>query len=265
MNEIQKTESNIPTVLDEELLRMRGLGGENVKAKDVLIPRLTILQALSPQVNKKKAEYIENAEVGDFCNVATGDIYKEEIEVIPVHFATNYIEWTKNRGGLANNYGDHPEILEKTTRTDKGENIMPNGNIVQETAQWYCLLRDGADWTRVFLPLKATTLKVSRKWMTLVRAEVVELPTGPWKPPLFWRSWKLKIIGESNDQGDWFTFKPIKGDLVMDIDPSKQLIRSAMAFYEDVKSEKVRGEVAEDEGKTINSKVNDPTKADIPF
>jgi hypothetical protein len=272
MNELQKT-SQGSMALDDELLSLGGMGTENAKAKDVLIPRLVILQALSPQLNKKKAEYIEGAEIGDFCNVATGDIYKESVTVVPCHFATDYIEWTKNRGGLAQNYGDNVDILKQTVKNDKNENILPNGNSIQETAQWYCLIQDGTSWSRIFFPLKATNLKHSRKWLTLCKSEVVQLPNNElWRPPLFWRSWKLDIVSDGNEQGDWYTFRPIKGEIIMEIDPSKQLIRMCKSFYEDIRTNVVRPDIEttqdEGQGPIIEGKVNrktDPNDKDIPF
>ena len=257
-------------VLDDELLKLGGLGTENVKAKDVVIPRLVILQALSPQINKKKAEFIEGAEIGDFCNEATGDIYKESILVVPCHFATAYMEWGKNRSGLAGNHGDDPSILAKTTQNDKRENVLPNGNTIQEQAQWFCLLQNGSMWQRAFFPLKATNLKHSRKWLTLCQSEQVQLPSGElWKPPLFWRSWKLIIVDDSNDQGDWATFRPEKGELIMDIDKERHLLRMCKSFYEDIRTEKVRPDIEQqqDEGGPIieGTRAKDPTDKDIPF
>lgn len=270
MNEVQTTPgSNL--VIDDELLSMRNMGSENVKGKDILIPRLQILQALSPQIMKKKAEYIDGAEIGDFCNVATGDIFKESVLVVPCYFITAYIEWVKNRGGLAANHGDDPTILAKCIRNEKAENILPNGNIVQETAQWYCLLQNGITWQRVFFPLKATNLKHSRKWLTLCQTESVVLPdNNVWKPPLFWRSWKLIIVDDSNDQGDWATFRPEKGELIMDLDPSKQLIRQCKSFYEEIRTNKVKPDLeqTQDEGGgpiIEGTKVKDPNNKDTPF
>jgi hypothetical protein len=253
--------------IDTELMRMGNLGAENVHAKDILIPRLTILQKLSPQLAKKKAEYIEGADLGDFCNVATGDVFKEAVIVIPCHFITNYIEWGKGRSGLVNNYGDDASILKKCTRNDKNQNILPSGNIVSETAQWFCLLQDGASWTRIFIPLTSTNLKHSRKWMTLCRTENVQTQNGEiWKPPLFWRSWKLSAIEDSNDQGDWVTFRPERGESVLDIDPSRKLIRLCMTFYEEVKSNAVRGEIIDEEqGRTINGSASRTDDKDTPF
>jgi hypothetical protein len=264
--EVHKT--NLPSMhLDSELQKMGGMGTENVQAKDVLIPRLTILQKLSPQLAKKKAEFIDGAEVGDFCNVATGDIYKEAVLVIPCHFATAYIEWGKNRSGLVMNYGDDASILKKCVRNDKNQNVLANGNMVSETAQWYCLLQDGASWTRVFIPLTSTNLKHSRKWLTLCRAESVQMPDGSmWKPPLFWRSWKLVAIEDSNEMGDWVTFRPEKGNSSVEIDQSRQLIRMCMAFYEDVKGNVVRGEIHDDDqGRTINGRAESVDEKEIPF
>jgi len=272
MTDVATTNNKTAIAIDDELMGMSNMGAENVTSANVLIPRLVILQALSPQINKKKAEFIDGAELGDFCNVATGDIYKEQILVVPCHFATAYIEWTKNRGGLAANHQENVKILEKTVKNDKNENVLPNGNIIQETAQWYCLLQDGGTWSRIFFPLKATNMKHSRKWMTLCRSESVALPNGEqWKPPLFWRSWKLIIVDDSNDQGDWATFRPEKGEEIMALDPTKQLIRMCKLFYEDIRANLVKPDIEQQQdegGPIIDGSVNkggDVTNKDIPF
>jgi hypothetical protein len=269
MNEIQKAAENA-VVVDDELLQMGGMGKEKVTSKDVLITRITILQGLSPQIMKKKAEYIEGAELGDFCNVATGDIYKEEMLIIPCHFTTVYIEWQKNRAGIGANHGEDPSILSKCTVNEKRQFFLPNGNEVQEQAQWYVLVQSGAAWQRAFFPLKATNLKHSRKWQTLIETEQVQLPGGEfWKPPLFWRSWLLKIVDDSNDQGDWYTFRPEKGELIVNLDPTKNLIRLCKSFYEDIRTEKVKPDIEmtqDSDGPIIDGKVNkDPTKSDTAF
>jgi hypothetical protein len=260
MNELVERKQN-EVVIDDELLKMGGAGTENIKAKDVIIPRLVILQQLSPQLNKKKeADYIDDAEVGDFCNIASGDIYKGSVEVIPCYFTTAYIEWIKNRGGLAANHGDNPAILEKATRNDKFENVLPNGNIIQETAQWYCLLNSGGQWVRIYFPLKSTALKHSRKWLTILRSEILKVNGSEWKPPLFWRVWKLVIVDESNDQNSWAAFKTERGDEVAKIDESRQLLRACMSFCEDIKGNVVRAEIVADDGPIIEGTVNKDIK-----
>ena len=43
-------------------------GSEEVSSNDITLPRLQIIQDLSPQHKKNKPEYIDGAEVGDFFN-----------------------------------------------------------------------------------------------------------------------------------------------------------------------------------------------------
>ena len=104
--------------------------------------------------------------------------------------------------------------------------------------------------------------------MTLCRTENVQQPNEElWKPPLFWRSWKLYAIEDSNDSGDWVTFRPEKGETTLEIDSTRALIRQCMAFYEDIRTSKVRGEIIEEDqgGRTINGKAGSVDDKDIPF
>jgi hypothetical protein len=248
MSDLANTPANnadIAPVLDNELLKMEDMGAEHVTADNLLIPRFTILQGLSPQLGKKKVEYIDGAQIGDFCNVATGHIYHSEAVVIPCYFDSVYIEWIKNRGGLADIHRDS-SILAKCIRNDKFQNVLPDGNIVEETAQWFCLLQDGANWVQVFFPLKSTNLKHSRRWLTLVTGEpVLDLNGHPWKPPLFWRSWLLRAVDDSNERGDWVTFRPEKRKTTLELDPSRALIRACLDFYEAVRTKAARADLAD--------------------
>lgn len=54
-------------------------GNENVSSEDLQLPRLDVLQALSPQINKKKENYIDGAEVGMLFNTLTGELYPEGV------------------------------------------------------------------------------------------------------------------------------------------------------------------------------------------
>jgi len=51
-----------------EWLQKGNAGSEDVSAKDMIMPRVDVLQALSPQINKKKPEFIEGAEQGQIFN-----------------------------------------------------------------------------------------------------------------------------------------------------------------------------------------------------
>ena len=49
-------------------------GSEDVTIDDLTIPRVDIIQDLSPQHKKNKPEYIEGAEVGMLFNTVTGKL-----------------------------------------------------------------------------------------------------------------------------------------------------------------------------------------------
>jgi hypothetical protein len=259
-----------------EIEEMGGYGQENVTAVNVLLPRLAILQTLSPQLKKNKVEYIPGAEIGDWCELGTGDIFKGEVEVIPCHFVTQYIQWKKNRGGFAGNLGTDASCLQQTTLNEKRQNILPSGDSIVETAQWYCLLHVGSDWRRVFLPFSSTGLKVSRKWMTLARAERLLGKEGPFMPPLFYRPWKLTIAMDSNDQGDWYLpipnrvarekedisaaqpdqFKTIYHLMAEANDRRRWLLEECKKFYIDARDNLVVGDMGKDDA-------NDPDNARV--
>ena len=56
-------------------------GFEDTKQTDVLIPRLALAQALSPQVTDGDPNRIEGLKVGDLFNSVTGRIYGREVHV----------------------------------------------------------------------------------------------------------------------------------------------------------------------------------------
>lgn len=197
-------ESSTALTLASGFEAFAGHGMENVKASDLLIPRLTILQDLSPQLKKTKAEFIEGAEVGSICDVGTGEIFPEGVLFLPVFYRKDYLEWAPRSSGKGL-VAVHPDekILEQTTRNDKKQPILSNGNYVAETAQWFGL-NLSAGRRKCFIPMTSTQLKKSRKWMTLATSERLKRNDGSeFTAPLFYRSYKLTTGAESNGEGEW--------------------------------------------------------------
>lgn len=223
-------------------------GFENVKAKDLLIPRLTILQALSPQIQPNKADFIPGATMGDICDVGLGEVFKGGIEVIPCFFATVYLEWgERNSGkGLQANHGTNAAILDKATRDDKGRYILPNGNYIAETATYF-VLNLTAGGRRSFLPLTSTALKASRKWLTALSSEKLPRSDGSeYTPPMYFRAWKATPVVQTKGNDTWYTWNFTPGDKnIIEIDESKNLLREAKAFAKEASEGLVAGDVGE--------------------
>jgi hypothetical protein len=74
-------------------------GSEEVTNKDITLPRIQIIQDLSPQHKKNKDEYIEGAEVGDAFNTVSQQLYKESLLIVPVYFKVEYIIWKSQDSG----------------------------------------------------------------------------------------------------------------------------------------------------------------------
>lgn len=238
------TELAVNSALDLEAM---ATGLENVTSRDIIIPRITLLQGLSPQVDKNDSLYIKGAEIGDFCDVSTGEIFKESLVMIPCYFATVYLEWAPRGGaekGLQMNHGMDSSILEKCKPDEKRRMVLPNGNLISETATYF-VLNLSAGGRRSFIPLSSTQLKNSRKWMTFITNERVMGREGrEFMPPIFYRSWTASPIGESNDKGKWSGWKFSPGKTILELDPKKGLLQDAKDFYEQARSGLVKGDLS---------------------
>jgi hypothetical protein len=227
-----------------------GLTGlENVGASDLLVPRLAILQALSPQISKKKAEYIEGAKIGDICDVGTGEIFEDGVLFLPVFYRKDYLEWAPRASGqgLVNIHSD-PAILDETTRNEKRQPVLANGNYIAETAQFFGLNLT-ADNRKCFLPMASTQLKKARKWLTLATGEKLTRDDGStYTPKLFYRSYMLTTAEESNAEGDWAGWKVDRGLTLPELEEEgfdwRALKADCEGFLETLVKGSVSGDVA---------------------
>ena len=71
-------------LFDDDLLS-GGTGLEEMTSDDLAIPFIRVLQAMSPQVNKRAPEYVDGAEVGMLFNTVTNSVYDGEkgVEIVP--------------------------------------------------------------------------------------------------------------------------------------------------------------------------------------
>lgn len=242
-------ESVIPAKIEDQFFAaVAGDGLENVGARDLIIPRITILQALSPQVQPKKPEYIQGAAIGDICDVGTQEIFDSPLVFLPVHYVKQYLEWApRSTGkGLVKVHED-PAILDECTPDEKKRPTTKDGNLIAETAQFFGL-NISAGGRRCFLPLASTQLKKARRWLTLATSEKLRREDGSsFTPPLFYRTYNLSTVDESNPEGDWAGWKIERGATLQEMEGWKELYAEAMAFRDSIKKGEVRGDVASEQ------------------
>lgn len=185
-----------------------GSGLENLTAEDLTIPRLKILQALSPEVNKHDGKYVEGSVAGNIFNTVTRELYDEEtgVVIIPVAYKRLFLEWQPREigGGLVKQHLE-ADILRETTKDERGGDVLPNGNYIQTSATHYGLSIDGDSYQQVMIPMAGTQLKKSRTWNSVMAGLKVKASNGNvFTPPSYSHKYQLKTKAESNDRGNWF-------------------------------------------------------------
>lgn len=236
--------------------------GTAFSADEMQIPFVRLLQALSPQLNKKKAEYIDGASSGDAFNNVTGQYWDGEqgLTVIPCYQTTKYLEFTPREmgGGFRGEINPNNPVLQQTTRSGSKE-ILPNGNELVKSDQHFCLIVDeDGGFQPAVIDMKSTQLKVSRRWKTQIAMQKVTLPNGSKvTPPVFATMWKLRSVEESNDQGSWSNWAVEKVGLVKDRD----LYQEARTFRKSIEAGEVKAAPDEHE----QSAARQEADQDIPF
>lgn len=226
-----------------------GMGLENVTSADMLVPRLTIIQALSPQIKPRDPAFIEGAAIGDIVDVGTGDLFKGSIMFLPVFYRKEYLEWAPRASGqgLVNIHPD-ASILDQTTRNEKKQPLLPNGNLIAETAQFYGF-NLSADRRLCFIPMTSSQLKKARKWITLATSEKLKRADGSeFLAPLFYRAYELGTADESNNEGSWAGWTINRGPALPEIDfdgvPWGSIAAEAMHFRETLIAGKASGDLS---------------------
>ena len=171
--EVAKKESTA-IAMASQFEDMGGLGFEETTSQDMAVPFLRILAQLSPQVNKRDGAYVEGAEAGMMFNTVANKAYDGEkgVTVVPCYYNRRFVEWAPREkgGGYFGSYHPDDPITNTTTKNERGEDILPNGNILTNTAQFFVILLDEDGPQRCLITMSSTQLKKARKWVTQMQA-----------------------------------------------------------------------------------------------
>ena len=185
-----------------------GKGLENITSEDITIPRLSIIQANSPQRKKKDEKYIENADEGDVFNTVTSQVYKEPLTVIPCAYRKTYVEWIPREkgGGFVAAYDIRPS--DTTTDPATRKSFLKNGNQLVDTAEHFVIIKkDDDSFESAVLTMTSSNLTVSRKWNTLLKMKKINVRGQMIDPPSFMYEFTLSTVEATNDQGTWQKYK----------------------------------------------------------
>jgi hypothetical protein len=226
-NEVVETvKSDVPDYIKTGTKR----GSETVGMEDLTIPRLDIVQSLSPCRKKTDPAYIEGAEEGHMFNNVTRELFKDEVHVVPVLFTKEYIIWKDrdNGGGFKGAYPTKEDAQNALTEIlSKGKDMGPYD--IVDTAQHLCLLlRYTSDMSvvvkvdEIIVSMAKSKMKVSRQWNSMIRINGNDR---------FSRVYKLSVVPDSSEKGDYFNFKVTTGGF-----PPKNVYEKAEEIYESISS-----------------------------
>lgn len=188
-----------------------GDGFANVSSKDLQIPFLAIVQDASPMTKRNSAKFVEGANEGNVINTVTQKLYdvglngKDSLFVIPVHYQRVWIEWN---GRKLVKYHATDELMQDTRKNDKGENVLPNKNVLTETAMHSVYVVDGQSLYPALVSMSKTMLKTSKRWNTVMQGIKMRDQAGnEYMPPCYSHVYKLSTVPDGNDHGNWAAWK----------------------------------------------------------
>jgi len=219
-------------------------GFGSIDSSDFIIPRLSILGDLSPQIKKSDPKYLQGAEPGMIADVSLGELFEGPVHFLPVYREKLQLEWAPRKSGkgiVARHYNDRIAEL-GLERNERNETLTADGNEIIQTIQLYGLnLSADGRWT--FASFKKSGLKVMRQFIT--KASAIRMPNG--KPaPLMYKTYLLSSFDDAGNGNSWKNWRIEDGPLTMDLPNAAEAIESAKALMTSIQSGIAKADERED-------------------
>jgi hypothetical protein len=240
---VKKNEENLPEVVRDQvpvfLQQGGGRGKENISKDDLTLPRIKLLQPLSPEVALK------DAKPGTMVNSVTEKNYGTELKFIVINHFKSRIYWRDrdNGGGIACSALDAMRPRTLNGKIDDGSTSidMPTSCLNCLLKEWdnnpesinrapkctayynFPIIIDG-DTSPVILSMERTKVKAARKLLSLAAYS-----GGNYD--MFARKYKLTVTREKKNDVAWFSYD-VKAEGFVNEEEYKQ----AEAVYNSLKN-----------------------------
>ena len=204
-----------------------GRGSENVTHEDIVIPRLEIVQSLSPARDKNDDGYIEGAEEGHLFNTLTRNLYGESVIVVPVDFFKQYLVWKDRKagGGFRGAFNTRAEAEARVEEAvEAGDDRRDDLDIIDTDQHIAMVVHSDGSTEEVAMSMARSKKKISRQLNSMVRMRGGDR---------FSSAYYLETYQDENDNGDKYQnyrFKP--AGYVSD-----ELHEKALALYKAMKAD----------------------------
>lgn len=194
-------QSAIPDYIKQGTAR----GSEEVKSSDMVLPRLEIVQALSPIRDDSSGVYNPDAREGMFFNSVTNELIGDTVYYVPVYFQVEYLVWQSqdHGGGFHGTFPTLEQAEEKREAvvaadpslqgtTDKG---IPIVEVVDTPVHYGLRIDPNGLCEQIVISMAKTKSKVSRKWNAMI-----QIAGGD----RFSRVYKITSFTDENKKGQKF-------------------------------------------------------------
>jgi len=167
-------------------------GSEEVKSSDMVLPRLEIVQALSPI-----KETNEDAKEGYLFNSVTQEVIGDIAYFVPVYFRMEYLVWKDNDqgGGFFGSFNTAAEAEARKAEAVSGGENPEYLEIVDTPVQYGLRVTPSGEIEQIVISMAKTKAKVSRKWNAMIQI------TGGDR---FSRVYKITTFRDENKKGQKF-------------------------------------------------------------
>lgn len=221
--QVQVNDEQMPAWMQKQQQGSVGRGSEDVEMDDMSVPRIEIIQDISPQIKKSKEEYIEGAEAKMCFNTATKRLYGGSITVVPVYFRKEWVNWRdrKEGGGFGGAFDNEREANEERQNLEN-----PDSWESTETHQQFVLIiNPDGHIEQAVLSMSKSKRKISRDWNTMIRAAGGDR---------FCRQYTLSVVDAQNANGeDYYNWKATPSGFV-----NEEVYSLAEEMYDSIKAGK---------------------------
>ena len=223
-------------------------GFEYLSQLDLILPRLKILQKLSPQLQQTQSAFVPGAVEGLIYNENSGELYTE-IDFLPTVFRRLILEW---HGGIGSGeppitHLTYPQNINPADLVAQPPAKEPKIRIIEQIFMPGFLIEDGQISQHVFLSFASTQIKKAK--IIINQAKMKKMPANV-KPRLWFATWKLKTVLESKGLKQWYSWDPLPGQPITALrDPVAvarecgESIRHASSLFEAIQREQANNEI----------------------
>lgn len=198
-----------PSYVSEEVR-----GNENITTDDIIVPRLNLLQTISPELDENDARYIEGAKAGMFVNNLTMVLHPSPVVIIPIVYRREYVIFKERKagGGFKGSHPTEAEALKAIAESEEGQLECI------ETGVHFCfLVGANGEISEIVFTMTSTKLKASRKLNSLVRLREKDRFAG---------TYKIVSVPDENIHGKFHTI-----DVVNDGWATEEQYKAAEEIY----------------------------------